>query len=364
MKKLFVISLITGCTIVAMAQEYDDMYFRARDRKSFSSSEPAFVSNYENFKRQHFPESAQETINPTDSYSARQLNPEFSARSLADVAAADDENYFVENFRPSSATSVPFNNSYYFNNPWNNPWGMGWYSSAWARPWRNPWYWGFNDPWMNPWMNPWMPGGGWGWTPGWNYGFNSMWAPGYSGWTVSVGYTWGNAWGNPWGNPWCAPYWNSWGWNNWGMWNRPIIWGNEVRNVNYGKRHSQTNAVAGDVRQHYNTSPRQSSSNTTINNNSSSGRMRTENSEYYVPPARRSAPVRQGTNTVRDNSNQQGTPARNWNNNSSPGINRSPSNLNNSRPSYSIPSRSNGSFSPGGGTRPSAPSGGGRRGGQ
>jgi hypothetical protein len=361
MKKLLAICLITGFAAPVLAQEYDDMYFRARDRKRPATSEPAFVSNYENFKRQHFPETAQETINPTDSYSARQLNPEFSARSLSDVATADEENYFVENFRPSSTASVPFNNSYYFNNPWNNPWGMGWYSSAWARPWQNPWYWGYYDPWMNPWMNPWMPGGGWGWTPGWNYGFNSLWAPGFSGWTVSVGYSWGNAWGNAW----CSPYWNSWGmWNNWGIWNRPVFWGwgNEIRNVNYGKRYSQTNAVAGDVRQHYTTSPRQANPNSNINTSSPSGRTRGDNNEYYVPPARRSAPVRQGTNTLRDTDYQQRTPARQWNNN--PDFNRSPGNLNNSRPSYSIPSRSSGSFSPGGGARPSAPSGGGRRGGQ
>lgn len=357
MKKLIVFCLLTGYFTSLRGQEVDDMYFRARDRKSVASVEHSFTSNYDNFRQQHFPEDIKVGVNPTDSYSGRQLNPEFAARSMAAAASADEENYFVENYRPSTS-AVPFNNAYYFNNPWSNPWSMGWYSSAWARPWNNPWYWGWND----PWMNPWMPGGGWGWTPGWNYGFNSMWAPGFSGWTVSVGYTWGNAWGMPW----CTPGWTTWNswnaWNNWGMWNRPFIWSNEVSRVNYGKRHAQTNVISGDVRQHYNTSPRQVNSNTNVNTGTPSGRMRTDNTEYYVPPARRSAPARQNTSYLRDGNTDQGSPMRNWNNSGS-SFNRNSGGMNNNRPSYTVPSRSSGSFNTGG-ARPSAPAGGGRRGGQ
>lgn len=353
MKKIVVLSLLTGLVNYLPAQENDDLYFRAKDRQKVVSSSEIFVSNYDNFKRQHFPEAVEEKVNPTDSYSARQLNPEYAARTVSGVAAADEENYFVQNYSPS-AGSLPYNNSYYFNNPWNNPWGMGWYSSAWARPWNNPWYWGYYDPWMNPWMNTWSPGFGWGWSPGWNYGFNSMWAPGYGGWSVSAGYSWGNSWA--WNSGWCSPFWNSWS-----MWNRPVYWGwsNEVRNVNYGKRYSQTNAVAGDVRRHYNTSPRPSNPGTTINNGSPSGRTRSD--EYYVPPARRSAPVRQNSSYSSESQSQQRMPVRSWDNTDS-NFNRNSGGMNNSRSSYSMPSRSSGSFSPGG-ARPSAPSGGGRRGG-
>lgn len=39
MKKLLAICLITGFAAPVLAQEYDDMYFRARDRKRPATSE-------------------------------------------------------------------------------------------------------------------------------------------------------------------------------------------------------------------------------------------------------------------------------------------------------------------------------------
>jgi hypothetical protein len=358
------------------AQEHDDLYFRAKDRQKATAGKQAYASNYEQFKKQHFPEAAQESTNPTDSYSARQINPEYLSRSQADVAGAADENYFDNQYSPASQ-AVAFNNAYYFNNNlWNRQWGTGWFNGGWARPWNNPWYWGYYDPfmnpwmssWMNPWMDPWMSP----FTLGWNYGFNSMWAPGFTGWGLSVGYGWGNTWG--WNN-WASPYWNTWG-----MWRNPgfiIIQPNEV-NRNYGKRYSQTNAVAGDVRRHYNNSPRQANPNGTVNGSSvnsgtTSGRMR-GGDDYYVPPSRRAAPSRQQSTSPRDNTSpsfntRPAAPSRNWQGSGSNtnGFNDSRpsySSPSHSRPSYSSPSRSGGSFgSPGGGVRPSAPSGGRSRGG-
>lgn len=353
MKKLVALMWLCGFAAIVLAQENDDMYFRAKDRQKPAAGK-SFTSNYEQFKKQHFPEAAEEeNLNPTESYSARQVNPEFISRSQAGTAATQDEGYFDENYS-NVDQALRFNNMYYYNNPWIG-WNAGW-NNAWLyRNWNCPWYSGYYDPWLDPWMSP------WGYTPGWNYGFNNMWWPGYSGWSMTIGYTWGNN---------CA--WNNWGpsytwWNNWGIWNRPvyvIVQKPEV-NRNYGKRSSQTNIIAGDVRTHYPARPRRPEPGSNINNGSSAGRSG-DNDAYYVPPARRSAPVRQNSSLTshdtpsRFNNSRSNSPSRNWNNNGS--FNRSSDSFNNSRPSFSSPSRSGGSVSPGGG-RPSAPSGGRSRGG-
>jgi hypothetical protein len=352
MKTLLSTLAILGTLISLFAQEYDDLYFRARHRKA-EAVQPAFANHFGKLKQEQLPETAPMVLNPTDSYSARQLNPEFIARSLSEQASAE-ENYFVENYRPAS-TTAPINNSYFFNAPWNNPWNMGWFTPGWVRPWRNP-YWGFYDPWMDPWMNPWMPAMGWNTWGMWGPGFNSMWAPGFGGWTVSVGYSWGSAWG--WNNPWCMPYWNTGFWPYWntGFWSRPLSGMSEPVRLNYGKRPSANYPVAGELNRNYVPSGRTSSSNIQSGSNPS-GRM--SDTDYYVPPARRSAPARQSSHSINRDTN---TPRmRSWTSPDNSQFNRSGGGMRDSRPSYSIPSRS-GSFPSGGGRPSPAPSGGRPRG--
>ncbi len=351
MKNVVAVVLLCGFSLPLFAQEYDDMYFRAKDRQK-AYAVKATVSNYQSFKNEHFPEAGEEIVNPTDSYSARQLNPEFLSLSHTSGLESENTGYFDSQYRPTTA-ALSYNNTYFYNNPWNN-WNTGWYGFGWARPWNNPWYWGYYDPWLNPWMSPWGPS--FGWNPGWNYGFNSFWAPGYSGWTISVGYSWGSSWGY---NAWCPTYWNSWG-----LWNRPvyIINGRNEINRNYGKRYSQTTPVAGDVRNHYAT-PRRSLPGSQVNNGSTAGRT-TRDEAYYVPPSRRSAPVRQNSSVNSQERSSSGFNSRSGSSFGSDSYDRSSGGMLNSRPSYT-PSRSSGSFSrPGSGSRPSAPSGGRSRGGQ
>ncbi len=316
--------------LVVSAQENDDMYFRSRDRqKAVTASAESYVSNYDNFKRQHFPEALTQpdgTTNPTDSYSARQLNPEFVSRSNAEQASEDEQNYFIQGYTPvTSATTGYYNNSS-LNNSWNtNNWyAPGWYGPARFNNWYSPYY-GFYDPWMNPF---------WGMSPGWNYGFNSYWGPWGSGWNFNLGYTWGNAW--------CPVMWGP----SWSYWNQPYTpyyySGYERTRANYGKRPSNNAAVAGDMRSRNSTN----TPNQVVDN--SSGRTR-GNDEYYVRPSRRAAPA----NTSTDGSvNRSRNYSRDTYNTPSPQRNT----YQPSRPSYT-PSRS-GSFNSG--TRSSSPSSGSR----
>lgn len=313
---------------VASAQESDDLYFRSKDRqKATVAATESFVSNYDNFKRQHFPEAYTQdnNQNPTDSYSARQINPEYVARASSEQASEDEQNYFIEGYTPVATTTTNLYSNSSFNNGWNNGWYTpGWYGPARFNNWYSPYY-GFYDPWMNPF---------WGNGPGWNYGFSNYWAPWGSGWNIMIGYTWGNSWCN-----------NFWG-PSWSYWNYPYYYygGSERIRTNYGKRPSGNTVVAGDVRNHYPNNAR----NQAINN--SSGRTR-GNDEYYVRPSRRT--VNEGTTTGSGETyNRTRTSPRD----SYTSPTRSTSNPS-SRPSYT-PSRSS-SF-PSGGTRSSSPSSGSR----
>lgn len=254
---------ILGLTILALsaaAQEYDDMYFRKKDREKIkASSTDAYASNYDSFREKHFGETVEKdnNINPTDSYSARQINPEYVSRASSELASADEQNYFIQGYTPAAANTMGYYGNSSFNNGWNNVWyTSGWFGPARFNNWYSP-YFGFYDPWMNPFY---------GFNPGW--GFNHFWGPWGSGWNFSIGYSWGNTWCN-----------NFWG-PSWSTWNYPYIYylgGNESTRVTYGKRPSSNSVVPGNVRNHY--------TSTSVNNNSS-GRTR-GNDEYYVRPSRR-----------------------------------------------------------------------------
>ncbi|MFN3841337.1 MAG: hypothetical protein ACK4RF_11595 [Cyclobacteriaceae bacterium] len=329
MKTLIGTWMLMVPAVLAWAQENDDLYFRSKDRqKPANITTDSYVSNYDNFKRQHFPEDyAQESkINPTDSYSARQVNPEYISRANAEQASEDEQNYFIQGYNaPSTSPS-----GYYGNSSWNNSWNTNnWYAPGWYGPsrfnnWYSPYY-GFYDPWMNPF---------WGNTPGWNYGFSNYWAPWGSGWNIMIGYSWGNTWCN-----------NFWG-PSWSYWNYPHYYygGSERTRINYGKRPSGNVVVAGDVRDRYSNNRGNQVSNNT------SGRTR-GNDEYYVRPSRRT------TTGSESSSNETLNRSRSYSRdtyNSTPQRNNT---YRDSRPAYT-PSRS-GSFNSGG-TPNRAPSSGSR----
>lgn len=210
--------ILMNIVVSAVGQETDDMYFNKKDReklKSARSNQSTVNTNdqidrdYKAFKKKHFNEeesSATEEeagTNPTDSYSSRNVNPEYVARTHSQQASEDEQNYFVEGYKPKDSARLAANT----NAAWNNPYASSYYGV-------NPYYnnygsmYGYNDPWRSsfgyyPYSNFYSPYSSF-YSP---YGYSPYYAG--SGWSFSLGYMWGNAgWGNSWYNPysWYSPY--------------------------------------------------------------------------------------------------------------------------------------------------------------
>ncbi|NOS55144.1 MAG: hypothetical protein HOP37_02690, partial [Cyclobacteriaceae bacterium] len=243
-KIAFLFLMCTGVlsTAVAQSREDDDMYFTSKDRAILNAAaqkdrQEIFASS--NVRRITESETAA-TINPTDSYSARNVNPEYISGSKVGTSTTATAPYFSPNYQPttvnqnlaSNCASCGFNN---FNNgfysPFNrfgNPYRMGMMGMGMGM---SPW--GYNSmSMMNPWMDPWMMNGmngfyqpglsfsfgmGSGWGNGWN-SFNNPW--GYNNWGMNSFY---GGWGNSWGmNSFYNNGWNNWG-NPWGGANTVVI---------------------------------------------------------------------------------------------------------------------------------------------
>jgi hypothetical protein len=356
-KLILGLTMLTG--VGAIAQENDDLYFRSKDREKLQAiraTEQTYVSNYDNFKKKHFnePTELDEYTNPTDSYSARNVNPEYISRSYSDQVSEDEANYFVEGYSPATNNNFNYNSGYYYNGFNNN---LGWNSWYGPNAWGSPF--GWNDPWMNAgWGNRWM-------NPYWG----NRWG---SGWSLSASYFWGNSWGNNWGwcwnDPFCNPY-NSWGWGSYwnNGWYRPttvVVVGGDGARPNYGKRPTRSSAGVTEVTGAY-VRPGRSNTNVDSGNGDAGGRNKSSN-DYYVRPSRRTTThtsgysnsnssnwdnsnttIRQSRSSTFDNSGY--SPSRSSGNNSGYSPGRSSGNSN----SYS-PSRSSGSS---GGYTPSRSSG-------
>lgn len=263
------LSLLLAMGVFAVnAQESDDMYFRASDRTKVAALKPLMELS----SRQ----SEQRTpINPTDSYSARNVNPEYISQSANSTVESEQVTYFTSDYVPTSVNQNIYNdranwNYYGMNNPYMMggmyPYGVGRY---------NP-YWGNSI-----------------WDP---YGYNSFYG---SGLNLSMGMSWGlNSWGySPWNsyygmNSWAwDPYgynsfwgWNSgWGWNNYWRPTVIIVGGNDgSTGVVYGKRASRSSNMNNQIVS--STGSRQSSSaiqNDTRDTNHSRTAARTTNENYY-----------------------------------------------------------------------------------
>jgi hypothetical protein len=107
----FLISCLTlGFAASSFAQaEYDDMYFNARDRSELNALKSSGALAMTSRKKSMLDEELSQ--NPTDSYSARNVNPEHVSRSNARAAQEDEQDYFISNYNQKTASS-------YSN--WNN----------------------------------------------------------------------------------------------------------------------------------------------------------------------------------------------------------------------------------------------------
>lgn len=314
---IFFSLLAVSAAMAASAQvvEYDDMYFTSKDRARLQASKPLTLKS---ISAAHEVATA---INPTDSYSARNVNPEYiSQNSVNPSGSVEAAPYFIPDYTPTSINQNLYNNSSSHWNNNNNFRGMG------MMP-------GFGGMGMGM-----MPGfGGMGMMPGFGgpfgnfnngmdgwgdpFGFNGFNNFNNGGWSSSIGLGFGmggwNSWDN---NSWAmggSPFWNNnyCGFNNWNMgmgmggfnnWNMGMGGFNNFyprnmiiinngdpanRNVVYGKRTSRSTDINNSV----NTSDRSTSMVMTDSQGrvrGSSGRVSggSDNTGSYYQPGWRSNP--------------------------------------------------------------------------
>lgn len=341
------LTLILGCFVamVALGQELDDMYFNSKDRSKVNKGK--ITADLGLSKNNNKAAEANTPINPTDSYSARNVNPEYSAQLDNGSLPIIEDNYFIPDFQPTGINqnlsncncgSGSFYNPYYGNSAFNNPYygytgGFGspysnYYPSAWGNP-----YGGYGSG-----LNMSL-GYGWG-------GFN----PGYYG---GMGYGLGGYANNFWNpyNSWGGGYYNSYYPGQVIVINNSDAYG---RKVSYAKRSSRSSTINHDV-----DNSRYNSGSTVVGNsrtnlsrtNLNGGRSRSTAPEYYDRSWKRNqndAPTRGYWNNTNTNSNT--TRSRFGEPNTNPGGRTSSG--------YTAPSRS--SFNSGttsGGSRSSGSSG-------
>jgi hypothetical protein len=288
------IALLAFFTVVisVRAQEYDDMYFRSKDRAKINADR----LHAQNVQEEDV---VQSKINPTDSYSARNVNPEYTSRTRFNDTAKDDAPYFISGYNPVDPTGVNGNLSSY------NPGGF--YSP----------YYGNNSMFNNPYGY----GAGWGSSNPYRMGlmssFGCMFGGMGSGFYGSMGY--GSMWGSPydmfwnnyygmnnmWGS-YYSPFNNYYGYGYYGRGYYPgtivvINNGDNGRNVSYQKRMNRSNNVNNIVDR--------SSRNDAISrdNGTVGGRTRSsandQQSQYYDRSWKRNTETTRTRTYWEDNSN-------------------------------------------------------------
>jgi len=221
--KVAILSLAAICIAGSlMAQEVDDMYFNRKDRAKLNAAKASETTYSASKKSKGNDETvnSDESINPTDTYSARSTNPEYVSRANSEQAATDNQDYYVTDYRNSTANNLnKFNNNY--NNWYNSTWyNNGYYGSSMYNGWNSPYYYNsFGNPWMSPYYQP-----GWGSSLSFYYG-----SPYYNNYNNSYGYGgyydpfynpyygYGSGWGMGYGMGYGYPYYGSGFYSGWGM---------------------------------------------------------------------------------------------------------------------------------------------------
>jgi hypothetical protein len=338
--------LVTIIATAANAQEIenDDMYFNSKDRAKLKTYQSTLTaSNTVSKKQQANQEEENDDVNPTDSYSSREVNPEYSSRSKSQTTQADEEDYFVNDYKYNRQSD--FNN---FNQNYNTWYGNPWYSNAYWSPsmnsWNTPYYGSAYDPYGNPWANPYYGSG-------WSSSFSYYWGNSYGyGCNMGYGYSYGNSWGSPWNSYYggYSPYYNRY--NSWGYPTQVVVVDNSnYRGPVYGKRGSRSSAINHDYE---NGTGRINRGSTNTNGRSSTGgRVLTgssKQSDYYN---------RTWRNQTSDNNNNTGSSSgrssSTWDNSGSGTTRQS-----NSTYTPSRTSTNSGSNSSSGGSRTNTSSGG------
>lgn len=339
--------------VSAQRAEYDDMYFRAKDRernkaieaeKTYASAKTSKASKQ---KQDEIIPLEDDSSNPTDSYSARNVNPEYVSRSNSQNASEDESNYYLEGYTPASTGST-FTNSYYNNaalanngyyasNLYNNRFFNRGYGCMYCGPQMNwmitsqPYYpYGFYDSWMNPYYS------GYGSGLSMSFMYGNYWSP-----YASYGY----------------PYSYYGGYGYPGYYTGGNTYYESPNTVNYGKRPSRHSAVVQPTERPV-TRTRYTPT-TNVVNTTNGTRQRQAQDEYYVRPSRRPS-TSTGDSPVQWSNSNSGNSSNNLpTQHSSPSRSRDSYTPSSYTPSYSpssTPSPSRGgsgsSGSGGGGSRP------------
>ncbi len=190
-------SLLTGLAVFAITAafgqvEHDDMYFNAKDRAEQNAFKEVVLAKQ--YKQQDAQAVKSSPINPTDSYSGRSVNPEYTNRLKTGANLGNTDNqYFISGYQPVSVNqNLASNNCNCNTNNFAWPYGGYGMNSFGMNQ-------GFGSP-FNSFYSPWGMGGYQPYQPGWSsmlgYSFGGM----NSGWFGGMNYGYGNSWGNPWNN--------------------------------------------------------------------------------------------------------------------------------------------------------------------
>lgn len=246
----FLVCLTVALSTAAQKTEIDDMYFTSKDRAKLRATAAAAkvqVTRTPETAPAAATKEAHDVVNPTDSYSARNVNPEYSTLGTVNSGKTSKSagGYFIENYVPagvngnlkgsSSGTSTPgsFNSPYAYGYSPYSSYGGGWRSGY---PYGNSMY---------------------GYGPSISMRYGSMF--GYNPWVYGgAAYGYGNVWTSPWAmyDPFYDPFYSGsscpfsfFGYNNYGYGfsspgyygfpNTPIYSGADTfsgRDISYQKR--------------------------------------------------------------------------------------------------------------------------------
>ncbi|HMJ70561.1 MAG TPA: hypothetical protein VK508_16765 [Cyclobacteriaceae bacterium] len=167
MKTRFAILVLLFASFQALSQavENDDMYFTSKDRVK-QNLERVNKSNRIVDKKSDDQNLTSTAINPTDSYSARNINPEYLSRSRSDAESTEDQDgYFSNSYQPTGVNRNLYNN--YSGNSFYSPY----YGNGYNNGFNNYGYGGMGGMYGGGMYNPYGGfGGGYGMSPGLSMG--------------------------------------------------------------------------------------------------------------------------------------------------------------------------------------------------
>lgn len=295
MKRTIVLSALSMWCATSFAQvEQDDMYFNKKDRTKLiqqaSVAEPAVdeaLARGEKPLRFDYAINKNSTPSETVNLAARDINPEYIARSQSQMLTGEETPYFKENYEYATQKNLVAYSDSLTN--WQN---SSLYSSNYFAPsisgWNSPYYAPYNDPFLmgyssNPWCNP-------GFQSGLSVSFSYM-----------MGNNWNYGWGSPsvslmfmYGSPWINMnlYWGNFGYgygNPYGGY-YPAYYGNgDSRGPVYGKRGSRSTDINNPNRYTTgNTTRPVNTANTSGTGRSTASRTTSRSTtEYYTPQWKR-----------------------------------------------------------------------------